>query len=162
MSRAITQDECNGLKAAFRQSLGLAGGGQFEKRTRVRGGQLSKYGAPEDWATDPKERIGNFPGIDVAVECDREALSPNIVGAMAELLGFHLVPIHDEAPGATAPVDHRDALILANEAADAVRELTLALDDGRMDAAEKLAVLKQLGELNRQTHNLIKRVGGQK
>lgn len=159
--RAIKNDETNGLKAAVRRSVDLAGGGaKFSLVTRVNGPTISKYGKPEDWANDKKEDIGNLPGIDVAVECDREAGSPIIVGAMAELLGYRLVPLDGPDNAEPPAVTIKDALLLANEAGDAVRELTLALDDDRMSADEKIRVLRELEQMNRCSRALIKRIGG--
>ena len=84
--RVISDRQSMQLKAATRRAIDMAGGSDtFEHVTRVRQGQLSKYGlAGEDHAAC-------FAPIDVALEADIEAGSPIITEMMAKLQGYRLV-----------------------------------------------------------------------
>lgn len=154
--RAITDKEGMMLKASFRRSLDQAGGGEaFQHTTRMKAANLSKCGSANE------DNMDKFVGIDVAVECDREAGSPIIVGAMADLLGFKLVPVEQDAPAADGGmVTIKDALLVSNEAGDVVRAITLALEDDKLDAFEKLEIIGQTDELIKALHGILKRIGG--
>lgn len=154
--RSISDKEALTLKAGFRRSLDQAGGGDaFQHATRMKAANLSKCGSANE------DNMDKFVGIDVAVECDREAGSPIIVGAMAAMLGFQLVPAGQDVSGAAA-ITHRDALTISNEAADVVRTITEALEDGKVDLYERDQIVNQADELIKALHAIVKRIGGGK
>lgn len=139
--RSISDRQALTLKASTRRAVDMAGGGEsFQHMTRVNGGQLSKYGSQAEEKS--------FIPIDVAVEADFEANSPIIVGAMAEILGYKLVPNDGAAANvALKPVTVRDALRIANEAADVVKAITDALsNDDLIDGVEQRVITREIDE----------------
>jgi hypothetical protein len=153
--RAITDKEGLTLKACFRRSLDQAGGGDaFQHTTRMKAANLSKCGSANE------DNMDKFVGIDVAVECDREAGAPIIVAAMAELLGYKLVPIGQGEGGDTEAVTLRDALTISKKAGNMVREIDDALEDGKVDAFERDEIVSRADELMKALHGIVKRIGG--
>lgn len=141
--RVISDRDLKKLKAATRFSVDGAGGSEeFQKATRVRQGQLSKYGLAGD------EHMETFVPIDVAVEADLEAGSPIITEMMAKLQGYRLV--RDEAEAPEAGLTHRDISALNAEVGDVTRLAIEALDDGRVDAREKRDLMRELTDLKAQ------------
>lgn len=139
--RSISDKQALTLKASTRRAIDMAGGGEsFQHVTRVNGGQLSKYGSQAEEKS--------FMPIDVAVEADLEANSPIIVGAMAEILGYKLVPNGGAANAAALrPVTVKDALRIANEAADVVKAITEALsNDDLIDGVEERVITREIDE----------------
>lgn len=154
--RTISDKQGLTLKAASRRSIDQAGGGDaFQHVTRVKAGALSKY------ATAGEETFDKFMPIDIAVECDLEANSPIIVSAMAAMLGYQLVPADGAATAnVAAPVTLIDALKIANEAADVVRTITEALDNGDVDALEKRTITREIDEAIKALQCVQRRIGG--
>lgn len=141
--RVISERDLKKLKAATRFSVDGAGGSEeFQKATRVRQGQLSKYGLAGD------EHMETFMPIDVAVEADLEAGSPVITEMMAKLQGYRLV--RDEAEAPEAGLTHRDISALNAEVGDVTRLAIEALDDGKVDAREKRDLMRELTDLKAQ------------
>ncbi|MDK4713013.1 phage regulatory CII family protein [Rhizobium sp. CNPSo 4039] len=139
--RSISDRQALTLKASTRRAIDMAGGGEsFQHMTRVNGGQLSKYGSQSEEKS--------FMPIDVAVEADLEANSPIIVGAMAEMLGYKLVPNGGAITNISLkPVTVKDALRIANEAADVVKAITEALsNDDQIDGAEERVITREIDE----------------
>lgn len=140
--RTISDKQGLTLKAATRRAVDMAGGGEaFSHVTRIKAGNISKYGSANE------EHEETFMPIDVAVEADLEAGSPIILSAMAEMAGYRLVPA-DGCPviNATAPLGVLDALAIANEAADVVRAITEAMADGRVDGADERTITREIDE----------------
>lgn len=154
--RTISDKQGLTLKAATRRGIDQAGGGDaFQHVTRVKAGALSKY------ATAGEETSDKFMPIDIAVECDLEANSPIIVSAMAAMLGYKLVPTDGAATAnAVAPVSLIDALKIANEAADVVRAITEALEDGAVDGLEKRVITREIDDVMKALHCVQRRIGG--
>ncbi|PYB71290.1 phage regulatory CII family protein [Rhizobium wuzhouense] len=151
--RAVSDKDLKTLKAATRLSVTRAGGSDaFEHVTRVRQGQISKYGLASD------EHMASFMPIDVALEADIEGGSPVIVEAMAKLLGYRLV--REDVPEPETGLTHRDISALNAEAGDVTRLAIEALDDGRLDAREKRDLMEQLAELKAQIAAVEGKIGG--
>lgn len=140
--RTISDKQGLTLKAATRRAVDMAGGGEaFSRVTRIKAGNISKYGSTNE------EHEETFMPIDVAVEADLEAGSPIILSAMAEMAGYRLVPA-DAAPVVTqaAPLGLLDALAIANEAGDVVRAITEAVADGRVDGSDERTITREIDE----------------
>lgn len=151
--RAISDHDLKKLKAATRLSVTRAGGSDaFEHVTRVRQGQLSKYGLASD------EHMASFMPIDVAIEADIEGGQPVIVEAMAKLLGYRLV--REDAAAAETALSHRDISALNAEAGDVTRAALGALEDGRIDAREKRDLMQHLADLKAQIAQVEGKLGG--
>lgn len=151
--RVISERDLKKLKAATRFSVDGAGGSEeFQKATRVRQGQLSKYGLAGD------EHMETFMPIDVAVEADLEAGSPIITEMMAKLQGYRLV--RDEAEAPEAGLTHRDISALNAEVGDVSRLAIEALDDGKVDAREKRDLMRELADLKAQIAVIEGKLGG--
>lgn len=150
--RVISDRDLKKLKAATRFSVDGAGGSEeFQKATRVRQGQLSKYGLAGD------EHMETFVPIDVAVEADLEAGSPIITEMMAKLQGYRLV--RDEAETPEAALTHRDISALNAEVGDVTRLAIEALDDGKVDAREKRDLMRELTDLKAQIAVIESKLG---
>ncbi|WWT40037.1 hypothetical protein [Nostoc phage Nsp-JY10] len=150
--RVISDRDLKKLKAATRFSVDGAGGSEeFQKATRVRQGQLSKYGLAGD------EHMETFVPIDVAVEADLEAGSPIITEMMAKLQGYRLV--RDEAETPEAGLTHRDISALNAEVGDVTRLAIEALDDGKVDAREKRDLMRELTDLKAQIAVIESKLG---
>jgi hypothetical protein len=142
--RTISDKQGLTLKAATRRSVGMAGGGEaFSTVTRIKAGNLSKYGSPNE------DHAETFMPIDVAVECDIEAGSPIILSAMAEMQGYKLVPVDGVELPASSPLSAVDALAIANEAGDVVRAITQAIADGRVCGADEKEITREIDEAMR-------------
>lgn len=154
--RTISDKQGMTLKAATRRSLDQAGGGDaFQHVTRVKANALSSYASAND------EKADKFMPVDVAVECDMEANSPIILSAMAAMLGYKLVPCDGAASAAvSAPVNGRDALRIAREAADVVRAIDEATQDDHIDARERKDITSEIDELVKVLQCVQRRIGG--
>jgi hypothetical protein len=97
--------------------------------------------------------------IDVAVEADTEAGTPIILTAMAEMLGYQVIPIDDPRITGSRPVTIKDALIVANEAADVVKAITEALaNDDRIDGTEERIITREIDEAVRAMIDVLHRI----
>lgn len=151
--RTISDRQGMTLKAATRRAIEIAGGARsFAAVTRIKEGNLSKYGSPNE------DHAETFMPIDVAVEADMEAGSPIILSAMAEMLGYKLVPLAGSDDDANA-VTAADALNIANEAGDVVRSITEALADGKVCAADRKEITRQGDEAVKALKTVLKKVG---
>lgn len=153
--RSISDKQQMTLKAATRRAVDMAGGGDsFQHVTRAKGYALSRYGSTNE------ENLDKFMPIDVAVEADIEAGSPIIAAAMAEMLGYRLVPNEAKSgPASVAPISVHDALKIANEAADVVKAITDALySDNLIDAAEEKVITREIDEVMRSLTETLHRV----
>lgn len=154
--RSISDKQSLALKAATRRALDLAGGGDnFQHVTRIKAGNLSKYGSPND------DNADKFMPIDVAVEADQEAGAPIILTAMAEMIGYRVVAATGPQAVAPLPVTIKDALKIVHDAADVARALSAALENDHIDQAEQREITREADELSAALSCLVRRVRGQ-
>jgi hypothetical protein len=124
--RASTPDDRLALKAAVRRAAKLAGGAaSVQHMTRASESDLSKYAS--------SEHADRHCPIDVAIELDREAGSPVILAAMAQLVGYRLVALERDGE---EEIDMRDLARIAVDASRVIEDVTRALENGDIDAAE--------------------------
>lgn len=151
--RVISDRQAMQLKAATRRAIDMAGGSDsFEHVTRVRQGQLSKYGLAGE------EHAATFAPIDVALEADIEAGTPIITEMMAKLQGYRLV--REKADEPETGLTHRDISVLNAELGDVSRLALEALEDGKVDARERRDLLSELADLKRQLAIVEGKLGG--
>ncbi len=128
--RASTDHQRAALKSATGRAIRAAGGpGALAEDTRVNGSMLSRYEARE---ADGGEK---YMPIDVALDADIAAGSPIIVGAMAAILGYRLE--RSNAQTEVPPASLSDFVALTKRQARMTETFAEALDDGRIDAAER-------------------------
>lgn len=151
--REISEDELRKLKSATHYGLKLAGGpDSVENVTRVRQGQLSKY------ASNGPEHVESFMPIDIAVECDRLAGQPIIIGRAAALLGYRLV--RDAGEAASGGLTDRDVNALSAELGDFMRAYHTASEDNHLDSSERRQLRLELGELIRKATEINEKLEG--
>ncbi|MGV0878042.1 hypothetical protein V6767_12930 [Martelella sp. FLE1502] len=150
--RVITEDDGRALKAASRRAVKAAGGGEaLSLVSRVSAAQLSKYGlAGEDHAE-------TFMPLDVALEADREAGAPIIAAALAAAQGFRLVSADGEDHA--HDLDYRDVTTVSVAFAGFQTRMHEALsDDGKVDEAERRAIMRDFDKLMRALFQVMGRV----
>lgn len=147
--RTVSEEEVRTLKGATEAACKLGGGvTNFALLTRVNVASLSKY------ASINEEYRENLIPVDVAIEADRWAKSPVILTSMATMLGYRLERIAGRIePG--APLSERDAHHIMSEAMDVSRELLAAFENGRIDAADRKRLRKELRELIRAAQQIL-------
>lgn len=122
------------LKTAMRQNV-RAVGGQEVAATLSRIGHFASFGR-----YCRRQDVEHAP-VDVALDLDHEAGEPHVLRAMAQALGYVVIPL----PSATAsPEWFAHAGRMATEAGQMLSGISDALaDDGKVDAAEirRLALL---------------------
>lgn len=152
--RSISDKQGLTLKAATRRSVDMAGGGgALQHVTRVKAGNLSKYGSANE------ENGDKFMPIDVACEADLEAGSPIILTAMAEILGYQVIPCGEVRIVEVKPLSVKDALKIANEAADVVKAITAALEnDDRIDSTEERDITREIDETMASLMDVMRRL----
>nr|WP_236775650.1 phage regulatory CII family protein [Agrobacterium tumefaciens] len=138
------------MKGATDASYKLGGGvTDFPLLTRVNVSTLSKYASFND------ENSEALIPIDVAVEADRRAKSPVIVGAMARKLGYRLV-VDDERQPEARPIDESDMMDLMSEFADVIKVVQEAKQTGTLGtAAVTKRITKEVHELIRELKELM-------
>ena len=142
--RSILDADILALKGATDACFTLGGGPtSFAHMTRVGISTLSKYASPSD------EWHENVVPIDIAVEADRRAKTPIIVGEAARILGYRLVP-DDGAISEARKISDCDVMDLMKEATDVFVTLREARADGRICAGDREAIERQLRELERE------------
>jgi sugar phosphate isomerase/epimerase len=147
--RVSTEQERKALKSAVRLALKLAGGPErFSHVTAVKCPELSKYASASE---DRQARI------DVALELDREAGAPVVLGEMARLLGYSLGQGERRD---TAAATLADASRVARECLDVFNVVIEALADGRIDPTEGRACRQQIAEAIRELAQLDARIAG--
>lgn len=149
--RLTTDAERRHLKGLTKAVLaGVNGGDAFAPSTRVEKAALSKYGS--------NSFPDHFIPLDVAIELDRFADAPALIGAAAAMLGFRLVPA---AEVAEAELCVADAQSVAKEAGDVVNLLLTLLANGkRLDAADRRDLLKEVTECKASLYRISKLAGG--
>ncbi len=155
--RTISGKQGLTLKAATRRSVDMAGGGDaLQHVTRVRASYLSKCGSAGE------DNADKYLPIDVATEADMEAGSPIILTAMADILGYRVIPIVEGSALqiAAATPTHKDLTDLNRELTDVVRTLGDALDDEHLDGREKKEITREIDEAIKALQALQQRIGG--
>ncbi len=127
------------LKGATEASFKLGGGlTSFALLARVGVSSLSKYAS-----VSPDFRENVVP-VDIAVEADRRAGSPIIIGEAAKQLGFELVPIAGQS--AAKPVTEADAHRILKETMDVAQAIIAARADGKVDSLERKEISQEARE----------------
>ncbi|WP_223478723.1 phage regulatory CII family protein [Oricola indica] len=147
--RASSDHDRLALKAAVRLALKRVGGGDcFCHATRVGAPALSNYANAN--------RDDSHMPLDVALDLDRDAGAPIVVGALARLNGYRLVPL--QAAG-SAP-DLEDIATIARETGDVVSALATALVDGGVDSREAADIRREIEEANAALNRLAAKLTG--
>jgi hypothetical protein len=152
------------IKGATDASLRLGGGvTSFAKLIGYAVSTVSKWASINRVMDGDREVLeyGDYViPVDLAVEVDRRAQSPIIIGEAARQLGYRLVALADEAASAgRAPLSERDAHVILAEAMDVSKALIAAFDDGRIDALERKQLGSELRELIRAAQKMLDRLG---
>ena len=143
--RPSHEQQRNALKNAFKHLVRLAGGGTFADMTRVNGPALSKYGS----ISEPDHHAP----IDVVLDAELQAETPIITMLLADLQGFELVR---RAPVKAARINVQDMHVVLSGAVRVADEIRKALDDGRVDAGERLAIANEIKRTIRDLQHIEK------
>lgn len=149
--RLIDDSERRRLKSiTFSQISAVGGGEAFEPSTRVKQAALSNYGN--------KAVPDKFIPLDVAIELDRFAPAPLLIGTAAAMLGFRLEPI---GPTASDVIGLADAQSVAKETGDVVNLLLTLLSSGKsLDEAGRRALVKEATEAIAPLYQLVAKLAG--
>lgn len=147
--RLIEDHELRALKTAtFNQVRAVGGADMFAPSTRVLQPALSNYGN--------KALPDKVIPLDVAVELDRAAGSPLLIGAAAGMLGYELSPRSLPAPAALGMDDARE---VAKETSDVVNVLLQFLASGAsLDEALRRELLREIGEAKARLYQLALKI----
>ncbi|MBZ9822316.1 hypothetical protein [Mesorhizobium sp. CA4] len=150
--RLTTDAERRHLKGLTRTVLaGVNGGDAFSPVTRVEKAVLSKYGS----ISFPD----HFIPLDVAVELDRFADAPTLIGGAAAMLGYRLVPTGDADDAHQLTV--ADAQSVAKETSEVVTLLLTLLASGKkLDAADRQSVMKEVVEAKASLYRVVNKLSG--
>lgn len=145
-----TPDERIRIKRRTAQLIKLAGGpGVFQHVAGVPTDMLSKYGS----TSEP-----NLINAAVIIALDRELETPLMLGELAAILGYKLVPIGDDGNG--DEVSLGDVTDLQRADGDVAVTLMEALEDGVIDIAERRAgrasIARQISKLQRVDRKLAR------
>lgn len=147
--RISSDFERNALKSAARSALSLIGPAkQLVAVSRISEGYLSKC---------MNRDCPDFLSVDVALEADRLAGAPVIVSAMADLLGFRLVPVDGEASSAFDAAKGLDHVADAVAMAQSMRE---AAADGRIDELERREISDRINGQIKALQDMLRAVNG--
>jgi uncharacterized membrane protein YebE (DUF533 family) len=140
------------LKGATEASFKLGGGlTSFALLARVGVSTLSKY------ASVSAEFRENIVPVDIAVEADRRAGSPIIIGEAAKQLGFELVPLAGQV--AAKPVTEADAHRILKETMDVSQAIIAARADGKVDSLERKEISQEAREAIRALQAVLAGLG---
>ena len=130
--RSISDNDGGIIKAATAAAYEAMGGvSRAAEALKVASSTLTKYASSgEDW----KE---SFIRLDLAVELDRRTGHPFLLEAMTKLVRSEPVKSFGELTAAAI-------LRLDGVLDDVVREVARAIDDGQVDAGERLAVRERI------------------
>lgn len=147
--RISSDFERNALKSAARSALSLIGPAkQLVAVSRISEGYLSKC---------LNRDLPDFLPLDVALEADRLAGAPVIVSAMADLLGFRLVPVDGEASSAFNADKGLDIVSDAVATAQSMRE---AAADGLLDERERRDLSDKINAQIKTLQDQLRAVNG--
>lgn len=130
--RAISNEHADIIKTATASAYEAMGGvSRAADALCVASSTLTKYASTgEDWWE-------NFIRLDLAVELDRRNDHPFLLNAMTRL-------VREERIAPTGNVTAFTVLKLDGVLDDVVREFAKALEDGEIDAGERLAVSRRI------------------
>lgn len=147
--RISSDHERNTLKSAVRSALSLIGPAkQLVAVSRISEGHLSKC---------MNRDCPDFLSIDVALEADRLAGAPVIAAALADLLGFRLVPIEGDA---SAPFSAEKGLDIVSDAVATAQSMRDAAADGRLDERERRDLSDRINGQIKQLQDTLRAVNG--
>lgn len=147
--RSILDEDILALKGATEVCFKLGGGmTSFSSLTRYVVSELSKF------ASTTSEWMERIIPVDVAIEADRRAKSPIIIGEAARQLGFRLEPLAAAITG-SGPLTEAEILKVMDEATDVWRETRAAYSDGHLDELDKKRLRKELRELIRAAEHIL-------
>ncbi|QXZ79631.1 hypothetical protein [Rhizobium sp. L51/94] len=130
--RLFSDDNCGVLKAATAASYEAMGGvRRAAEALGVASSTLTKYAS-----ADPQWK-DSFIRVDLAVALDRRTVHPFLGAAMRKLTEAAVVPSFGDLTAAAI-------LRLDYVLNDVVREVVDAIDDARIDAAERTAVCERI------------------
>lgn len=138
------------LKGATEASFKLGGGlTSFAMLGGARVGvsTLSKY------ASVSEEFRDNVIPVDIAVEADKRARSPIIIGEAARQLGYGLSPLAGQVEG--KPLTEAAALKVLHEANDVSRAIVAAIADGNIDALDRKKIAQEAREAIRALQEVL-------
>ncbi|WP_085032277.1 phage regulatory CII family protein [Ensifer aridi] len=138
------------LKGATEASFKLGGGlTSFAMLGGARVGvsTLSKY------ASVSEEFRDNVIPVDIAVEADKRAGSPIIIGEAARQLGYGLSPLAGHVEG--KPLTEAAALKVLHEANDVSRAIVAAIADGKVDALDRKKIAQETREAIRALQEVL-------
>ncbi|WP_085025275.1 phage regulatory CII family protein [Ensifer aridi] len=152
--RTILEADVLALKGATEASFVLGKGlTSFSTFTRVGVSTLSKY------ASGSAEFRDNVIPVDIAIEADRRAGSPIIIGEAARQLGYGLSPLTGEIKA--GPVTEAAALKVLHEANDVSRAIVAAIADGKVDALDRKKIAQETREAIRALQEVLAGLEGQ-
>ena len=130
--RSISDSAASIIKAATAASYEAMGGVmRAAEALGVGSSSLTKYASPaDDWRD-------SFIRLDLAVELDRRTGHPFLLNAMIQL-------VQPEEPKPLGEITAAAILKLDGVLDDVVREVARALEDGRVDSAERQAVRSRI------------------
>jgi hypothetical protein len=147
--RLSSDHERNALKSAVRSALSLIGPAkQLVAVSRISEGYLSKC---------MNRDLPDFLSVDVALEADRLAGAPVITAAMADLLGYRLVPIKGEAGQA---FDADKGLDIVSDAVATAQSMREAAADGRLDERERRDLSDRINGQIKALQDTLRAVNG--
>jgi hypothetical protein len=131
----VTEDERLRIKARTKQLIKLAGGPElFQHSAGVPKDMLSKYGS----VSEP-----NMINAAVIVALDRQLEAPMMLGELAAMLGYRLVPVEPDEPAA---IDVQDLADVHRETSEAVSAVAVLVSDRSDPAAARRNALKEIDE----------------
>lgn len=131
----VSEDERLRIKNRTKQLIKLAGGPEtFQHSAGVPKDMLSKYGS----LSEP-----NLINAGVIVALDRQLEAPLMLGELAAMLGYRLVPMEPEPPSA---IDVDDLAALHKETSEAVGSVAVLVSGKSDPAAAQRAALKEIDE----------------
>lgn len=146
--RHFSEEAYLSLKRAVEVAYSLAGGVTLvQLLTRVKTPVLSKYGS------NSEENAQIFMPIDVALDLDRAAKQPVVLGQMADILGYNLVPKGEGVHTSRRIVD-ADSIDLMTEAMDVISRIQLARADGKICRNDEKRILEEIAQLEKKLDEL--------
>lgn len=131
----VTEDERLRIKARTKQLIKLAGGPEtFQHSAGVPKDMLSKYGS----VSEP-----NMINAAVIVALDRQLEAPMMLGEMAAMLGYRLVPMEPDEP---VKLDVKDLANLHKETSEAVGSVAVLVSGAEDQAAARRGAIKEIDE----------------
>ena len=143
--RIFTSADYAALKNAVRRACQQAGGGlrTLAAMTRLSAAQLSRFGDLDSDQSIP---------LDVALDLDSLAGQPVITAALADRLGYELVPLARAMVENATIAQHLSTL--ARESGDALSTIAAALSDDHLSINELVQIERECGDLKAAVQSL--------